>query len=185
MGLDENRISVVHNFIDAEAVFPEKFKGEYFLYFGRVEEVKGIAVLLESLLYLKRNCGIDLPMIIAGAGGYETLAKEYCNENGLLNVQFLGFCNKAKVLELLGGCIASVVPSVWPETFGLTVVESMASERACIVSNIGGMPEIVTDGVDGYIVEPGDKLDLVEKLRYLFSNLGVAERMAPPVGRRC
>lgn len=177
MGLDESKVSVVHNFVDAKGLLPEKFRGEYFLYFGRIEEVKGIFVLLKSLRYLKTRYGIDLPFVFAGAGSFESIAVNYCEENDLHDVQFLGFCDRDRVLALLGGCIATVVPSVWPETFGLTVVESLAAERACIVSNIGGMPEIIRDEVDGYIVEPGDELELADKLRYLYANLGVAERM--------
>ena len=95
-------------------------------------------------------------------------------------VSFVGHKSKSEIAKLLDGCFASVTPSVWAETFGLTLLESFAKERAVIASNIGGMTEIVKDGETGYLVTPGSESDLATKIDFLSSNIGVAKEM----GRR-
>lgn len=60
--------------------------------------------------------------------------------------------------------IIVVVPSVWQEAFGLSVIEGMASGKTVIASKIGGIPEIIKDGEDGLLFRPGDVDALTEKI---------------------
>lgn len=55
----------------------------------------------------------------------------------------------------------------WEEGFGITVIEALAAGKVCIVANSGAMPEIITDGVDGFIVEKGNVMELANCLMEL------------------
>lgn len=180
MGVRENKIDVVHNFVDTKSSVPSEFVGEYFLYFGRVEKVKGLDKLIEAVSLLK---GRGINLVVAGSGGYLDEAVEYSQSLGVsAKVKFLGHCSKSRIRKLLKGCVASITPSVWPETFGLTLLESFSEQRTVIASNIGGMSEIIEDGETGYLVCPGDVGSLAERIEYLYDNPQVAEAMGLRAG---
>ncbi|MBF0550249.1 MAG: glycosyltransferase family 4 protein [Deltaproteobacteria bacterium] len=63
-----------------------------------------------------------------------------------------------------------VVPSLWPEPFGIVALEAMACGKPVIVSKVGGLQDIVSDGVDGYVVEPGMVAPLQQKLLALLAD---------------
>jgi glycosyltransferase involved in cell wall biosynthesis len=180
MGMPEDKIITVHNFVNCDDYEPSGFVGEYLLYFGRVEKVKGIDVLIKAMSILKKNKR-NVKLVIAGSGSYLEEAKQMVKDLRVTElISFVGHQSKDEIAKLLDGCFASVTPSVWAETFGLTLLESFAKERAVIASNIGGMTEIVKDGETGYLVAPGSDSELASKIDLLSSNLGVAKEM----GRR-
>jgi glycosyltransferase involved in cell wall biosynthesis len=76
------------------------------------------------------------------------------------NVRFLG--RVADPAAIVAACHAVVVPSVWQEAFGLVAVEAMALGRAVLASRVGGLAEIVEDGVSGLLVPPGEARALAE-----------------------
>ena len=61
-------------------------------------------------------------------------------------------------------------PSVWQEAFGISVIEAMQKGLVCVASAVGGIPEIITDGQDGYLVEAGDKKKLADVLKKIISD---------------
>lgn len=75
--------------------------------------------------------------------------------------------NLYKIYKHLDIC---VVPSVWPEPFGIVAVEAMACQRPLIATRVGGLQEIVDEGETGFLVEPGDAKDLSEKLEHLMDD---------------
>ena len=162
MGVDENKIHTVHNFVDSKQYKMELNNEGYFLYFGRVEKIKGIDVLLQAFEQLR-----DIQLLVVGDGSYLESAIEYCREHKILNIEFVGHVSHEKVKKYIEGAIAVIAPSIWYETFGLTLVESMSTGKPVIASDIGGMQEIVSHGSDGYLVEPGNVAELIDKVRYL------------------
>jgi glycosyltransferase involved in cell wall biosynthesis len=74
-------------------------------------------------------------------------------------------------------CLVGVVPSIWPEPFGQVAVEAMACGKPVIASAIGGLPDVVADGVSGLLVEPGNVRALQEALRTLLSDPARREQM--------
>jgi glycosyltransferase involved in cell wall biosynthesis len=69
-------------------------------------------------------------------------------------VQWLGYKTGIELDELYAGCIALINPSLLNETFGLTCLEAFAHGRPVIATKVGGIPEVVDDGVDGVLIEP-------------------------------
>lgn len=113
--------------------------GNYFFYAGRLEKIKGVQFLLEAF---RQYWQADL--IIAGAGGYEEHLRQQAA--GLPHVHFTGPIDSQTLNLLYKNAIATVVPSVAYETFGLVIAESFANETPVIAKNIGALPEVVVGG---------------------------------------
>ncbi len=117
------------------------------------------------------------------------------------NVEFIGEINDKDKSEFLSGAIALLVPIDWPEPFGLVMIEAMACGTPVIAFNRGSVPEIIDDGLTGFVVEDingaigaVDRLGHLsrEKIRERFEERFTARRMAQdylgrlsqPVGQR-
>ena len=73
-----------------------------------------------------------------------------------------------EVQALMREASVLVVPSEWPEPFGLVVVEAFAAGLPVIANRVGGIPEIVRDGATGWLVSPGHERELAARLRWTF-----------------
>ena len=74
--------------------------------------------------------------------------------------------------------MAGVLPSVGPEAFGIVLLEAMASGKPVIASNVGGIPDIVEDNVDGLLVRAGDRRGLAAAMAALVADEGLRRRLA-------
>ncbi|MDJ0712608.1 MAG: glycosyltransferase family 4 protein [Prochloraceae cyanobacterium] len=173
LGVPAEKITAVHNFIDASEIEVNSEPGEYFLYFGRLESYKGLFTLIEAASSLQ-----DIPLLIVGDGEARSQIEQLIEQKDLKHVKLLGFKQKEELHRLISNSICTISPSQWYETFGLTLIESFARGRPAIASSIGGMTEIVTDGVDGYLVSPGD----AEKLRSRMVSMAKHRRQAVDMG---
>lgn len=172
LGVPANKVTTVHNFVDIGRFDPSSAPGDYVLYFGRLERLKGISTLLQAMERLP-----DVQLLVVGEGTDRELFKSQVRERGLRNIAFLGFRRGEDLHRLIRGSICTVTPSECFETFGLTLVESFALGRPVVCSNMGGMPEIVSRGDDGLIFEPGDFLQLAEHLKWMANNSAEAVAM--------
>ena len=93
----------------------------------------------------------------------------------MANVEFLGFVSGQAREDLIRKARVCVVPSIWYEPFGLVAVEAMIRKTPVIVSDIGGLKEIVEPGVSGEIFRAGDSEDLVDKIRLFIQDPNYAE----------
>ena len=121
------------------------------LFIGRLEHYKGIFDVIEVAKRLPK-----IPFRIVGTGSQEKNLRDMIAQLGLTNVEMTGNQTRQQVLEHLAWAKMSLVPSRWHETFGLTAAESMAAGVPVIVTNMGGLPEVVEHGKSGYVVEMGD-----------------------------
>ena len=84
-------------------------------------------------------------------------------------VEFLGFQKNEQVKELINEATAVVIPSIWAENMPLTLLEAMSLGKIVIASRIGGLPEIIQDGENGLLFNPGDTAHLIKKINQLDS----------------
>lgn len=138
--------------------------GEYVAYVGRFAPEKGLATLAGAA----RVTGLPFQL----AGDAPTLE----DTAGLANVRIVVTRSRAEVLNFYNGARMLVVPSTWFETYPMVIGEAMSHGVPVIASRIGGLPEIVEDGVTGLLFEPGDERDLAAKIRLLWQD--------PELGRR-
>ena len=127
-------------------------------YLGRMENTKGIEVLLDAV---KRLPAPQVSVLLGGRGD-ETYVDGLRRAYPASNVEFLGFVRPADFLERID---VLVVPSVWEEPLGRVIYEAYAHGVPSIVANVGGMPEIVDEGRTGFVYRPADSTHLATLLQ--------------------
>ena len=138
----------------------EKSDG-YILYFGRLVKEKGVKTLLDAV------SRVGCRLVILGVGPMEEELKEYAKD--MKNVEFKGF-QKGKVLEdYVKNSLCVVLPSEWYENGPYSAMEAMAMGKPLIVSNNGGLPELVDNGKNGYVYHGGvaELADCITKMLQL------------------
>ena len=135
-------------------------EGEFFLFVGRLSAEKGAATLLKAWAAATDQ---TRKLLIIGTGPEElNLRAQAAN---LRSVQFLGQQSREVVDRTMGEAAAVLVPSIWHEPFGLTIIEAYAKGTPVIATNLGGMSSLVKPGVTGELFERGDVRTLAELLR--------------------
>lgn len=172
-GVVPEKIHVVYNGVDIEkfaAVQRTAFDGTMRLvYVGRLSQAKGVHVLLDALRMLKGE--VPFQCTIVGYGDCAEALREQAEKSGIAQeVIFTGL--QKEVRPYLAGADLFVHPAVWEEGFGLTLVEAMAGGLPCAAFKKGGIPEIIADGEEGFLVEPVSAEALAEKLREIYALLG-------------
>ncbi len=106
-------------------------------------------------------------------------------DDGLLGVITIGDRAHDDVIAAIDGCRFLVSPALWPEPFGLVLIEAMARGKAVVASRAGGPREIVRDGETGLLVTPGDTEALARALRLLVDEPCLATRMGRAGAAQC
>jgi len=150
-----------------------------FLFVGRVDREKRLDVILRALHRLKRN---DIQFCVAGYGAAMHMLQGLAQELELgQRVHFTGFVSNGDLPHLINSCDIFVMPSE-AELLSLSSLEAMACGLPLLAANAVALPELVSDGVNGYLFQPGDDADAalrMEKLAdhpELWTDMGQAGR---------
>lgn len=171
-GVDGEKIFVVPNFVSPEDFRPKDTSSEPFcVYFGRLSREKGLKVLIEAA----KVCGHKL--LIIGDGELKSSLVRYAEELGAGNVSFRDGMGFDELMTTVGASLFTVFPSLCYETFGRSILESFALGKPVVASRIGAIDELVDDGIDGLLCEPGDHEDLAEKMTFMYTSRSAAEKM--------
>jgi glycosyltransferase involved in cell wall biosynthesis len=131
-------------------------KRKIFLFLGRVDREKRIEVLLQALHHLNRD---DIQLAIAGHGADQENLARLARELKLGDrVCFTGFIPPEDLADLLNSIDIFAMPSE-AELLSIASLEAMACGRPLLLANAVALPELVSDGVNGYLFSPGDALD--------------------------
>jgi 1,4-alpha-glucan branching enzyme len=143
------------------------------LFIGRLVPEKGVQVLLEAFSLLLPQLP-DLKLLVGGTGPYLNYLKTRSEEIGLTGkIEFMGFLDEEQRNYHLKQADVAVFPSLY-EPFGIVALEAMAAQIPVIVSDTGGLSEVVTHGIDGYKAPPGRPDILAYYIREVLSNPGLA-----------
>jgi len=171
-GLPKEKIIHLPHFIDASGYKPNYSFGDYLLYFGRLSPEKGLEVLIGAMRSLPK-----IKLKIAGRGNIDYEEKLKALSSKLKNIEFVGFQDGDKLKKLIANSRFTILPSVWYENEPMSILESFASGKTVIASNIGGIPEIVKDGYNGFLFKPGNVEDCREKIIKLWDNPLLCQRL--------
>jgi glycosyltransferase involved in cell wall biosynthesis len=179
-GLPADKIQILPHFLGEEfltAVNKKSVrKDRYLLAYGRLDESKGFADLIEAFSTLRIS---GLKLKIAGAGPEEAQLKKLIRKLTLQNtVELVGQKSKKDLAELIKNSTLIVNPSKVHETFGLAVLEAMALGKAVVASRTGAIPELINDGKNGLLFEAGDIGDLQEQLLKLLSDEKLLQKIS-------
>ena len=180
-GFDGSSFEVVHYGIEPDgAPTPYSATVPRLLCVGRLIPIKGHIVLLRAFAEARRHVP-SLRLDIAGRGPLEPALRALSKELGVEDaVRFLGYV--APVQRAIEESAIVVVPSMG-EGFGMVALEAMERARPVIAAEIGGLGELVEDGVTGYLVAPGEAEPLTRAIVQLAGDLRLAAQMGE-AGRR-
>lgn len=148
---------------------------------SRLTPIKNVAAVIHAAARL-RDLGIAIQVNIAGSGSSEISLRSLARElNVAERVCFLGW--RQDIRALLSGWDLLAMPSL-DEGFPLSALEAMAAARPVLASRVGGLPEIVVDGVTGYLIPPGDIEGLVRHLAELANDRARLAEMGTAGWRR-
>ena len=141
----------------------EKVKN-YVLYFGRLSKEKGVLTLIKAIQQTDKH------LIVLGTGPIEDKLKEFIKNEHLENqVELLGFKSGKELDQYIEEAKVVVLPSEWYENGPYSAMEALAKGKPLIVSNLGGLPELVEDGKNGFIFKPNDILGLADNIKKIFA----------------
>jgi glycosyltransferase involved in cell wall biosynthesis len=148
-----------------------------FVFLGRITPSKGLDWLVRAIAAATVPVAVD----VVGSGDSEAAARVLVESLGIADrVVFQGWVDQARVAELIGASRALVFPSLWHEPGGTVAFEAMARGRAVVMSRVGGMPEVISDEVNGLLVEPNDIAELANAI----SRLAIDYPLACALGKQ-
>ena len=164
-GFPADKFVVKPNFADPDPG-EKRGVGEYALFIGRIDETKGTRVLLEAW----KRLGGEFPLEIVGDGPDRQWMEAQVRQLRLSGVTFRGRLSHTDAVEAVKGARFTIVPSTWYEGFPMCIAESFACGTPVLCSRLGGMSEIVDDGVTGLHFSPADPQDLAEKAEWAWTH---------------
>ena len=165
--IGSDRLVVCHNGL-ATDVTPRAsgLDAGYALYVGRLSYEKGVDLLLDAAR------AIDMRVVIAGDGP----ERDALTRAAPGNVEFLGHVARPELDDVIARARVVVAPSRGQEPFGLGVIEAAALGVPAVVTDVGGLPELVRDGATGVVVAPFDAAALAAGLQR-FRDAGAAQAL--------
>jgi glycosyltransferase involved in cell wall biosynthesis len=163
-GINKEKLTLIYNGVSAVPSYfdiPQEFEDSNInlLFIGRFDKQKGLEHLLE-VFETKDYNNVNLYII-----GESVLSNDrYSSEKS--NVHFIGKVDNVHIDSYIKKVDAVIIPSRW-EGFGLVAIEAMRNGKPCIVSDRGALPELVKDGINGYVFEFEDKRSLNNILQNL------------------
>lgn len=196
LSIKEEKINVVYNGIDTELYKPS---GQFSLirkewnisedlriisYVGRLDKQKGLETLIKAFALLRETC-TNIRLFIAGKAllhgeEYENSLKQLTTDLGVKEyVEFVGYLNNTTSLYQVSD--VTVLPSLWAEPFGRTIIESMACGTPVVASCTGGITEILTGEFNVGLFEPGNERHLSNAIKMIIN----WRDKDPVLGNRC
>jgi len=183
-------IEMIPNFVNCDVFQPAKGNSrreefapgneKVLVHLSNFRPVKRVPDVIEIFALVRKEIPAKLLMI--GDGPDRATAEWMVHQNGLASaVTFLG--KQSQVQELLNCADLMLLPSDL-ESFGLAVLEAMACGVPAVCSRVGGVPEVVRDGVEGYLVTPRDTKTMAARALEILTDPGRQERMGKAARER-
>lgn len=181
-GISDEKIEVIYPYQPALklAKASTKFNEPTIIFVGWLRPYKGLDVVIRAMSYIiKEIPNAKLIAIGSGEKEYEQYIRKLINSLNLnKNVLLLGKKENKEVLNFIMRGDVVVVPEQWPNVFGpVVLVEAMALGKPVVASRIGGIPEFIKNGENGFTVTYNRPVEFAEKIVYLLKNRKIAENI--------
>lgn len=171
-GLAREKIVHLPNFIDYLQYQTDYCRGNYILYFGRLSEEKGLKFLLKVMSFLP-----EIQLKIVGEGPEKSCLKNTINYLHLSNVKIGNHLSDRDLIQTIFNARFTILSSLFFENCPNMILESFASGKPVVASNIGGIPELIQHGINGLLFEPGNIQDCKEKIIRLWKSPNYCKKM--------
>ena len=182
-GWPEGRLAVLRNGVVGQPPAPHRpapdGRRDRFAFFGHINHFKGARIALEASALLD-NQDVAHRLTLHGGTAYQTdafLAAFRERLAAIPTARHLGAYSPVELPRHMGTADWVVVPSIWWENAPLVILEAFQHRRPVICSGVGGMAEMVRDGVDGLHVPPGDARSLADAMRNAAEEPGLWDRL--------
>lgn len=167
-GIDSNKIDVIPNMVEPPEKPIASSEPDYVGYIGRLSHEKGIDTLVSVA---SNNSDIKF----SAAGSYASMGS--LDKRVPDNFTLLGHCDTSEIGKFYDNARFIVLPSECFEGFPMVLLEAMLMQKAVICSNIGGLSDIVDDGITGLLSRPADADNLAQKIRKLWEDPELCHKM--------
>jgi glycosyltransferase involved in cell wall biosynthesis len=189
--VDKRKVYTVYNGVDTRLFFPDQSERKrmrrtlafsddekVLLFFSFITKQKGLHLLIKALpIILKDNKCVKL--MIVGAGEYLDEAKLIVEQSGIENYAFFtGHISHKDVSHYINASDIFIMPTLRQEGLPFALIEAMACGKPVIASKIGGISSVVDDGINGFLIPPGDVSTLAEKAIFLLNNKYFTDKLA-------
>jgi glycosyltransferase involved in cell wall biosynthesis len=146
-----NWVRTIYHGLPEKLLIPQLARPEYLAVLGRIAPEKGV----DRAIKIAIRCGIPLKIAAkvdrADQDYYDATIRPLIDHHPL--IEYIGEIGDAEKSEFLSGALGLLLPIDWPEPFGLVMIEAMACGTPVIAYNRGSVPEIIDEGLTGFIVE--------------------------------
>jgi glycosyltransferase involved in cell wall biosynthesis len=167
---------VIPNFVDFNVFDKNPEKEDYILYAGRLHWSKGIEFLLSAFKEVVRQFP-GYRLIICGGGDAESSLRQKVAGENIPHVEFLGPVKQDRLAHYMARAKAFVLPTLESEGHPRVLIEAMASGTACIATRVPGSRDVITDDVNGLLVEPRNSTALSEALSRILGDAALRNRL--------
>jgi glycosyltransferase involved in cell wall biosynthesis len=168
-----DRLRHVPHFVMSDGVAPKSAPGGPLVYAGRLSHEKAVDVLIDAVGRLPESARL----VIAGDGPDAPGLRARAERVAPGRIEFVGRLPNSGVVELLRSAVAACVPSRWYENQPLSVLEAFAAGVPVVGTAIGGIPELIDDGTDGWLAAVDDVDDLAAVLARVVADPDAAFQM--------
>jgi glycosyltransferase involved in cell wall biosynthesis len=138
---------------------------DYIVFLGRLTYEKGVGLLIDAMRAFPKT-----KLLVLGTGPLERHLRGFVAEHSMKNIQFGGYLAGGDLKKAVARAKFTVVPSIWYDNSPLVIYESMALGKAVLGSRIGGIPELIDEGVTGFTFESNNREDLIDKIARLLAD---------------
>ena len=149
-----NWVRTIPHGMPQKLLTPQPVKRDYFAFLGRISPEKGLDRAIKIVAAVGGKLKIAAKVDNADREYYETEIKPLLSQG---HVEFIGEIDDTQKPDFLSGAKALVFPIDWPEPFGLVMIEAMACGTPVIAFNCGSVPEVIDDGITGFIIDGADE----------------------------
>jgi glycosyltransferase involved in cell wall biosynthesis len=165
-GFASNQVEVVGYFTDIQPHTTTSVNGSAptVTFVGRIDRLKGVDYLMRALARLSTpfRCSV------IGDGEYLPYCRELSHKLGIADyIDFTGWLSRERLAEHLTRSSMVVVPSIWPEPFGLVGLEAMTRAKPVVAFDVGGISDWLKDSINGYLVPVKNVGLLAERIEML------------------
>jgi len=179
LGISRSRITYLPNAVNGELFRPHGEKEDNLLLFvGRISFGKGLHVLLDSLHDLKKSVSLVIIGPATSLNYYQDILKriEKENQRGKHRITYLGALDQPEVAKWCQKASILILPS-FSEGFPVVILEALSCETPVIATPVGGIPELIRDYENGFLIPPNNPLKLAEAIEYLLDNKDIRTKM--------
>jgi len=151
--------------------------GPIILFVGRWEKRKGLSYLIHAYELVRQDFPTARLLVVGPEGRHGHRYRAYAEQHGLHDIAFVGSVSDEDLPRYYRTCDVFCAPSISGESFGLVLVEAMASGKPVVTTDIAGYRQVITPGVTGLVVPPRDVRALAAALCQLLSSPTERERL--------